>query len=240
VPASPWKGPLRLPALSCPLAAPPDTPSPPPPYRCRWNLYSLSPSGAMAPLLPMAAEFGSPPWGLGLRTYAPLPRSATGGRRLLLAGFSDPRAAGASLGVIDADAAALAAPPLDVGLSASRGWGVRVEAVGPGERGLRVVVAAGSPTQAQGIVMLEVGRKTHEGPPGCQLHAFLGFFVDPRACQHVVPGRVCVCRRPSCVACLQNERAPPCAPCAATLAGGLARRPLGQLALRLEHREDEQ
>lgn len=64
----------------------------------RWNLYRMAPGGEITPVCPMRAEFGLPPWTLGLRTFAPLPRAATGGRRLLLVGFSDPASPGASLG----------------------------------------------------------------------------------------------------------------------------------------------
>lgn len=148
-----------------------------------WNLYEISASdldpvnadvaGRAAPICPMAAEFGLPPWTLGLRSYAPLPRAACGGRRLLLAAYSDPAAPGAALGVVDAGARALSVARLDCGLSAARGgWGVSVapgrraaagggkagDAGGGGERdtGFTVVVAAGSPARAQGIMMLQV------------------------------------------------------------------------------------
>jgi len=103
----------------------------------------------------MTAEFGLPPWTLGLVTYAPLPRSATAGRRLLLAAFSSPDGSpGSSLGVVDADSSKLLAS-LECGVSASRGWTVRV--AGSGDKGVTVVVAAGSPTKAQAVMMLKVG-----------------------------------------------------------------------------------
>ncbi|GBF99098.1 peptidase [Raphidocelis subcapitata] len=130
-----------------------------------WNLYRLDPpSGAVTAVLPMAAEFGLPPWTLGLRTYAPLPRAQSRGqsggqsRRLVLAAFNDPKAAGSQLGLIDAggQSGGRLLGCLDCGLSAARGgWGVRV-GPGPGGGGLAVVVAAGSPTRAQAIMMLQV------------------------------------------------------------------------------------
>ncbi|KAI8473651.1 MAG: Alpha/Beta hydrolase protein [Monoraphidium minutum] len=115
-----------------------------------WNLYRMAPSGEVTPVLPMAAEFGSPPWTLGLRTYAPLPTSDPS-RPMLLAGYSDPKAAGANLGVVDVAASRL--HPLDCGLTATRGgYQISVSEVG-GD--LAVAVAAGSPTRANAVMMLK-------------------------------------------------------------------------------------
>ena len=78
----------------------------------------------------------------------------------MLAAFSDPKAAGSQLGLIEVgqsggQSGGRLLGCLDCGLSAARGgWGVRVGPA-PGGAGLAVVVAAGSPTRAQAIMMLQ-------------------------------------------------------------------------------------
>lgn len=94
-----------------------------------WNLYCLDPDGQVTAVLPMDAEFGSPPWTLGLRTYCIMPPAsdaasgaasgAPAGRRLLLAGYGGPSTGGSCLGLIDADSHNLV--KLNCGMSATRG-----------------------------------------------------------------------------------------------------------------------
>jgi hypothetical protein len=98
----------------------------------------------------MTAEFGSPPWTLGLKTYLPLPASTSDpSKHYLLAGYSDPGSAGANLGVVDVSEGKL--HPLDSGLSGR--FAISVAEV---EGKLTLVVAAGSPTKANAVRLLQV------------------------------------------------------------------------------------
>ncbi|KAF8061339.1 dapb3 [Scenedesmus sp. PABB004] len=122
-----------------------------------WNLYRLPAGGGEEPakaLLPMAAEFGQPPWLVGQQSY-----QVIAGGAAVVAVFDDPAAAGSQLGVVDTAASALTV--LDTGFTS---FGRLCVAERPGG-GLSVVTTAGSASAPQAVVQLTVRARPRAPPP---------------------------------------------------------------------------
>ncbi|KAF6265687.1 Alpha/Beta hydrolase protein [Scenedesmus sp. NREL 46B-D3] len=111
-----------------------------------WNLYRTQPEQDSQPtaLMPLSAEFGSPPWLFGMHSYEVLQGGAA-----VLAVFDEPAAAGSQLGVIDTATSSLTR--LSTGYSS---FGKL--AVLQSSEGLTAVTVAGSPSTAQALVKLQV------------------------------------------------------------------------------------
>eukprot|EP00878_Enallax_costatus_P005601 GHUV01005874.1.p1 GENE.GHUV01005874.1~~GHUV01005874.1.p1 ORF type:complete len:700 (+),score=125.31 GHUV01005874.1:43-2142(+) len=114
-----------------------------------WNLYKLESDGQPAALLPMSAEFGSPPWLFGCHSY-----QVVSGGTAVLAVFSDPSAAGSQLGVIDITSKALTW--LDTGYTMFSRLAVVGAGVESEDGDLTVVTIAGSASKASAVVQLQV------------------------------------------------------------------------------------
>eukprot|EP00879_Flechtneria_rotunda_P016022 GHRR01016758.1.p1 GENE.GHRR01016758.1~~GHRR01016758.1.p1 ORF type:complete len:650 (+),score=174.18 GHRR01016758.1:481-2430(+) len=114
-----------------------------------WNLYKLEQSGESTAVMPMAAEFGSPPWLFGMHSYEVLAGGAA-----VLAVLDDPKVAGSGLGLINIASNTL--QRLDTGYTsfgklAVSGRGVQEEG---GE--LTLVTTAGSANKPSAVVQLKV------------------------------------------------------------------------------------
>jgi dipeptidyl aminopeptidase/acylaminoacyl peptidase len=111
-----------------------------------WNLWVLPPRSDKARrLLPMAAEFAAPLWVFGQKPFHVL----CDGR--ILAVFSDPKAAGSTLALIDPASGGLTR--LDTPFTSYSGPTLAVHESPDG--GVRVAAAAGSALQPAAIALLE-------------------------------------------------------------------------------------
>eukprot|EP00882_Tetradesmus_deserticola_P021614 GHRQ01023397.1.p1 GENE.GHRQ01023397.1~~GHRQ01023397.1.p1 ORF type:complete len:507 (+),score=193.19 GHRQ01023397.1:451-1971(+) len=155
-----------------------------------WNLYRtrLEQDSQPAALMPMSAEFGSPPWLFGLHSYEVLQDGAA-----VLAVFDDPAAAGSQLGVIDTHTSSLTR--LSTGYSS---FGKL--AVLQGNDSLTIVTVAGSPRSAQALVKLQVpdlDALLASSPsdwqvlkPSTDLQLDPGYISEPRSIEYPTEGGV--------------------------------------------------
>lgn len=155
-----------------------------------WNLYrtQLEQDSQPAALLPMAAEFGTPPWLFGLHSYEILQEGAA-----VLTLFDDPAAAGSQLGVIDT--ATLSLTRLSTGYSSYGKLAVLHAA-----EGLTIVTVAGSPSTPQALVKLQVpdlAGLLASSPsdwqlikPSTDLQLDPGFISQPRSIEYPTEGGV--------------------------------------------------
>eukprot|EP00775_Hariotina_reticulata_P008996 gene8996-9169_t len=114
-----------------------------------WNIYKLDNNGDSVAVMPMAAEFGGPPWVFGLHGYQVL-----AGGNAALAVFSDPAKAGNQLGLIDTSTSSMTV--LDTGFSNFGKLAVAQPGLQEGDSSLIIVTTAGSASQAPAVVCLKV------------------------------------------------------------------------------------